>query len=258
MTLSRRFSPYSRLAMPTLAFAASVFSTQVLGSALPPIEKIKCQDKLSDTLKTWDSAEDWRRQADPVFNGRAFRTPTHKIGTWIEVQTSPSGLPEAYRTSSAEILHFSWDEKCAPSVETRAFNIPKDEKVFTDADLEKLLKSGKAGAIYVWYPGFDFSYMAYDEFKKAAAARHLDVTVVLGVEANAEEIAQREKTFKLHLDDRRLESVELLNRNLTLHFPNSIVYANGKLAKVNGLGAMDAKLYGSYMDEQLKALKGSK
>jgi hypothetical protein len=195
----------------------------------------------------------WHRQVDPSPDGKSFRASTKKFGVWVELHIFLKGI-EAIKISSGGTESVTWNQNCQEKKKVSTLSIQKNKNVFTDDDLESLIKKNEKGMLYIWSPGMVYSMDSYPVFKNAAAKLNLPLTVLMDPYFDEERGAKIAKDFKIPYMNRRVESVELLMRNISTHYPETLIYCNGKLSYQRIIGAMTPEVLEDEIKASLKAL----
>jgi hypothetical protein len=104
---------------------------------------------------------------------------------------------------------------------------------FSDDALRDLLRRNARGMIYVWSPGMPLSINGLAEARAAAQALRVSFTAVVA-DARPGEIDSLRQVPRLSslispADTRAMESVELVYRNATVHFPAVVLYRDGAM-----------------------------
>jgi hypothetical protein len=220
------------------------------------LSKTNCSLQVNQWVKKNRAEDHWRRQVDPTPNGISYRTNTEKFGVWLELHVSPSHI-QGVKIWSGGTEVYTWNEGCAKKVDLFQTKIEKKKNIFTDSDLSNLMKKNKKGMIYIWSPGMVYSMDYYSTFKFMASKLDLPLTVLMDPyfdEAEGKKIAVN---FKFPYMDRRVESVELLMRNIDTHYPETLVYSNGKLSDHRIVGVMTSDILEKEIAESLRFLKRS-
>ena len=134
---------------------------------------------------------------------------------------------------------------------------PLGKEFFTDTDLQKLVETEKQGVIFVWSPGMIYSMLEYPEMKSAVDSLGLKIITVMDPFVEKKIIQKTASSRKLPMSERRLEAVELLSRNMTQHYPASIVFSQGKLANDTIIGALSAASFRQRIIEDLKSIESA-
>lgn len=233
----------------SLAFVIAVVVPAPAAGALPrtPLaelrEKHPCRVPIDTLLADWAPRPFWEEVVTSASGARAFRTQGEQLGTMIELTLHDDGEAEATRLTARTALTTSWnpiDCMARVSLDTYAASKPA-HPAFTDEDLKAVLASHPKGVIYAWSPHMHLSLKALPGLRAAAAKLGLKIVPVL--DPSAEPSFSRESAGKGGLaakDLRRIESVELLGRGMTLHYPTLLVFSGGKLSRRMIAGFRDA------------------
>lgn len=168
----------------------------------------------------------WRRLAPyPVPRDAS---PTDSIGVWLERWHMPDGTTELRRVSASvtEVTTIGVDECTLRSTtHRRTYDVATMTNAFTDERLRDLLKATHDGMIYVWSPGMPLSVSGLAQAKAAADSLGVAFTAVVADARSGElEASGVATTYQ-----RTLNSLELVYRNATVHYPTAIFYRHGRL-----------------------------
>lgn len=174
----------------------------------------------------WQATGQWRALAPYPVAREA--TPTARVGVWVERSHPDNGVTEYRHVSASETTVATLDaDGCLQAVaeHRRTFNDDALRNAFTDTTLDSLLQVHTRGMVYVWSPRMPLSISGLAEARAAAGRLGIAFTAVL-----AENDPDAATTPGATPDDqRRLESVELVYRNSTIHYPSALFYADGRI-----------------------------
>ena len=180
----------------------------------------------ADFERSWGGSGAWRLISPYPVPREA--SPTGSIGVWLERWRMPNGTTELRRVSAAvtdvTILDASG---CASQQVThrRTFDPSAMAKAFTDGSLREIVARNRAGIIYVWSPGMPLSITGLNEAK--AAAKSLDVAFT-AVVADARPL-ELEHSGVDTAYQHSLNSIDLVYRDATIHYPSILFYRDGSL-----------------------------
>ena len=200
--------------------------------ALNALNRSRCSSQGLRLLDEWKASRDWIRGLTDLDGGKFFKTPTSQLGTWVEMAVYPDQSTELRRVSPETVIHVAWSSACEPHVETQPVDMGSQsaKSSFTDADLQKLQKEQASALIYVWSPQMPLSLRGYAEAKKVAEKHRLRFLPVLDPSASAEESGQEARRLRMPASAlKRVNSIELAERGVTLHYPATVVFHRGKL-----------------------------
>ena len=220
----------------------------------PFLSEVKCRAPIAAWLESKGAINKWRRQVDPSPGARSFRSPTSQFGNWVEVHTFVDGQADGYLISTEHSEEINWKKNCVATISTSEKSESKNNH-FTDHDLALLMKENKAGIIYVWSPGMVYSMDFYPAFKAVAEKLKLPLTVLMDPYFDEAQAKKRAEEFKIPFMNRRVESVELLMRDIGTHYPETLVYSNGKLSDERIVGVMTSDVLEKEIKSSLKALR---
>lgn len=125
--------------------------------------------------------------------------------------------------------------------------------VFSDDDLEDLLRSRRAGGlIYVWSPHMPYSVKGLRDMAVLGARVGMPVTPLLDPYAETTLSVRVVQEAELPREAlRSLASPTLFARGATLHFPTLLVFAHGRLAEQMLPGYTSPAVYETFIEEQL-------
>lgn len=196
------------------------------------LSHIPCESAFFKTLEGWEVPAKWSETPGSDMSERVMHATTKSPGVSLDVKVK-NKRTIAYRNAPDSVIEVSWSEPaCVASIAYVPHHVPQN--AFTDADLKKLLAQSarhhSSGIIYFWSPHMNYSVTGVKEMKKIAHDMHLEVTFLLDPKAalNLNKQVQREQNFP-NAYMRTVESRELLDRHIMLHFPSMVLYSNGKL-----------------------------
>jgi hypothetical protein len=200
--------------------AAASGATPVAGDAR------SCGDALRALATRWGGTGAWRTLAPYPVPREA--SPTDSAGVWLERWTLSGGSIELRRVSAVETRVARVDGAgCAVSLGTfrRTYDRAAMVQGFTDDALRDLLQRNARGMIYVWSPGMPLSIRGLAEARAAAGTLGVAFTAVM---ADARDGAI-DSLVVTREDARSMESVELVYRNATVHYPALVLYRDGRM-----------------------------
>lgn len=255
-------------------FLAMIWSSAALANFLPSgVKPPLCDQQVQSHLQTIFSpgtSPHWSRVVDPDFETTAYRVSTH-IGEWYELHVSEGKAPQLLTFSPESTHQISWNEKDCHKDDLaqkplQIFSQEKDPEAlaFTDADLKKLLSSGKKGMIYMWSPHMVYSVEQSENYAAVARKKKMEFTAVLDPMVPVAEAAAAMKTQKKAVvgsrriasvsDLRKLNSIDLYMREATLHFPTVFVYKNGKIHPHRIIGVLTPQGLSNAVDQWLEEI----
>lgn len=215
-----------------------------------------CKAAVTNTADSWGSANDWRFAGPDVDGAKAFRTPTKTVGEWIEVKFLPDNTIQASRLTPHTLTESRWAAKdCKPEVRTQAR--PLDEKKmdagFSDEKLAKILKKTKQGLVYAWSPSMQLSIRGVNEVRKVAKDLKMDLVVVVDPAARKDDVAAVIKKNKWPANyNQRMVSIELVMRNMPMHYPSLLVFKKGRFVSNVFPGYEAPELLKPYLTSKLE------
>lgn len=239
-------------------FFSFYISFTAAAAALPALPESykECASVYPALLEQLGSKNEWIRQVDPQPDSKLFRSPTEKIGQWVEMHFQDGGKTHLRFFSPTEVKEFVAVGTSCKIQETKAerpgyLKSAMGKKNFTDKDLEKVLASKQKTLIYVWSPRMVYSLEFLGTFRKVAAKKGFQFIAVMdpNVPLTMAKLAAAKARISLRQDrmlasvDKKfqdasihLASVELSMRNGMIHYPTSFVVANGKISNFRILG----------------------
>lgn len=204
--------------------------------------------------RQWQTRTPARLQPSTTSGEQVRHVPTATLGAWVVEATGPAGVSMT-RVSSDRITRVSWTPPaCHARTEERS-RPRAAHPAFSDDDLSALIGSGR-GVIYVWSPHMPLSVDTMTSLAAAARGLRLAVTLLLDPAADpgfAARIAA-ERTLPaaaLQVAD----SVELQFRDVLVHAPTAIAYADGRIVGSAYPGGHTADEYAAYFRRVLAATR---
>ncbi len=205
-----------------------VFTTFALGANWPARERGSrtCVAAQTSLERAWRGTGAWRRISPyPVARDAS---PTDTIGVWLERWTNPDGGVELRRVSASLTVTAALGEpRCVYRLVShrRTFDSTAMAKAFTDDKLRALVERTRDGIIYVWSPGMPLSVSGLIEAKAAADSLGIAFTAVVADARPLELEHSSVDTAYQH----SLNSLDLVYRAATIHYPSILFYGGGKL-----------------------------
>lgn len=208
----------------TIVVAASAIRPTV--GAARPIAPTNCASTQTELERQWGGTGEWKRMAP--FPVPREASPTDSIGVWLERWQMADGTTEIRRVSASVTMVAVLDATgCAIHTvqHLRTFDPTAIARALTDDRLRDLVRRTGDGMIYVWSPGMPLSILGIAEAKAAADSLGVAFTAVV---ADAHDADLR----SLGVDSayqQTLNSLELVYRDATIHYPSVIFYRAGAL-----------------------------
>lgn len=220
--------------------------------------KKEVYQKLGDKLKN----QAWvpvsiSEPKSPVYYGMTFRdSRTRTVYKMWTASYKTHFTEEVYGKPGTKV---SWDyeKDCKPvqvsfQPKKSNFRVPAG---YTDAELFTDVKKNKWGAIYVWTPYMPLSAKGLKNIKRAVASKGGTLKVLLDPKASKEEARKWiAKGYATESDLNYASSVELLSRDLRLHFPVVYLYKNGFISNRSYIGYKEAPMYEAWIDQEFSKL----
>ena len=206
----------------------------------------KCNSQLASTLEKLGSQNKWIKQAPTETGNTVFRSPTAQFGHWLEVVIKADGQPSVFSIQKDTVTVFEYENLCTEkSKVAQGMNFSQrttDKRKstwFDDSDLKKIITKSQKGLIYVWSPEMVYSAKYYKYFRDAAKKLKIDFKSVLDPRCQMNDVEKAISDFGVDATDVKLNSVELYMRNLTVHYPTTLVYGYGQLSDMPIVGVME-------------------
>jgi hypothetical protein len=123
---------------------------------------------------------------------------------------------------------------------------------FSDEALRQVVRKNEKGVIFSWSPHMPLSIKAYFDLQTAAGRLGLKVFPVL--DADADPVSSIEVVKKHQIETsalRRMQSIELYQRGMAIHFPSILVFSGGKIRGDIIPGAKQEDLYETLIKREL-------
>lgn len=242
-----------------IALLTSVSVT--LGAGVdPPYLKHPCSSQSKKLITDWgvDASALWRGQPGHSPAVTRARTPTQKIGVWVEITNEGADRPLIVESLGAEEVRVLFDpsQNCSSTIQVQEVRpLEKTDGLFTDKDLSQLIESGEPGIIYTWSPDFVYSMQAHDAFMKISKRIDTKVTTVRDPRTPDSQLQSRTKNYTVNPKDPKIESYELLLRNVSLHYPKVLVFNKKKLSTKELTGVYSDEHWEKLVKAEIEALK---
>jgi hypothetical protein len=228
--------------------AALVLSAATVGAvsaqeALPGA----CAEAVTRQLRAWHATGPPRDERHAGMRHWA----TSALGTWVTEVRTPT-IVALLRVSPEQLTRLEWTDDCVAQPEEWPRPAAASPR-FTDADLQGLLTSGRAGLVYVWSPHLPLSVDGYAQAVAAARVRGLTVHPVLA--PGADRAFARASLARGALPDdalRTADSIELWFRDVHLHAPSVLVFARGRIVGDAWPGFHTDGEYGEFIERALR------
>ena len=205
----------------------------------------KCNGSLLEVLTKLGSKNKWEKQAPTKTGVEVFRTPTSEFGHWLEIVIDADGLPSVFSIKKSIVMSHEFNSTCQDKLGLKPgmdFSLRTSDKSkstwFGDADLKKLMLKSNEGLIYVWSPEMTYSAQYYKYFRDVAKKLNLTFTPILDPRSQILDVEKAISNFGIAPTDVKLNSVELYMRNLTVHYPTTLIYKDGQLSNLPIVGVM--------------------
>jgi len=187
-----------------------------------------CATAIEAQLTDWGATAEVLKSPGGPQGGDVYRIATGERGVWLTYH-QPSDLPSGsvFRTDPYETVRLDFQADCAVrrTVSTRT-PVPG---AFTDEDLSTLVERHGRLVVYLWSPHLPLSVDGYHEIKAAAEAESFAFVAVVDAGASRSLTRTVGAAQGVPEDARRpLGAVELLFRDIAVHSPSILVFADGQ------------------------------
>jgi hypothetical protein len=226
-----------------------------LGVPTPSYHAAGCSAAPDSIESEWHRRGAWRRLS-PYPTAREA-APTDSIGVWLERWTLENGNVQLrhVRANETSVVTLSPDRcRASSTVHRRSFESGDSANQFTDADLSKLLRATDSGMIYIWSPRMPLSIRGLGEARGAARRLGISLTALA-----ADALPSEVHGARVPADGKRLvESLELMYRGATLHYPTVLFFKHSALAGLAIPGYKEHTTYEQLYRETLVGEPASK
>ncbi|MBC8086202.1 MAG: hypothetical protein H7Z40_02990 [Phycisphaerae bacterium] len=210
----------------------------------------RCTDAANAIAAEWGVRNEWRALAPYPFPREA--SPTATMGVWVERLHLDDGRVELRRVSASRTDVASIDAaSCVASRRSHVRSFPASlvENSLTDSRLDSLVRINQRGMIYVWSPRMPLSVSGLEQARRAARELGVSFTAVVAETNNAELASVTvDSSFTW-----RMESLELLYRNATIHYPTALFYNAGRIVDGAFPGYKNVATYVMFAERQFGA-----
>lgn len=250
------FAPISLLVAGVLS-AAAVFAVRPFGpdGSARGLKGERCSDQVAALGDEWGITNEWRALAPVPVPHEA--SPTSRIGTWVERSPGDASQLEMRRVSAGLTEVATIDAASCTVTRSkfvRVFNTDSLRNAFTDEQLAVTVSANRRGMIYVWSPRMPLSVKGLETARASAAKLGIAFTAVVA-ETNDAELRSLAVDSR---DTQRMESIELVYRNATIHYPAAVFYADGKIIDGAFPGYKETDTYVRYAREQFASAQSLK
>jgi hypothetical protein len=220
------------------------------------IKKHQCHDEINNLLKEWGSSKDQWHGILASDGGLIYARPTSMFAVWIEYQQKGNS-PRFSKITPGNITNITFNEKCEKLLEIiGSKEIPRTPtNTVDDKKLFAILNKDVTGLIYSWTPHMSLSLAGLKTMQEVAVELKMPLTVLLDSQSGNEiKLAQdRLKQEKIDLPTILVaSSMDLYYRRTQIHYPNLLVFKNGRI--VDGMlpGLASKKQYIDFINEQVR------
>lgn len=216
-------------------------------SALFAVASMRCADAANAISAAWGVHGEWRALAP--YPAPREASPTATVGVWVERTHLDDGRTELRRVSASQTDVVTLDAaSCVASRRThlRSFPALSRQNALTDSRLDTLVRANQRGMIYVWSPRMPLSVGGIEQARRAALELGIAFTAVVA-ETNEAELStlQVDASFTT-----RMESLELVYRNATIHYPTALFYSAGRIIDGAFPGYKNVATYVKFAERQ--------
>lgn len=220
------------------------------------IDKNQCHKEIKSLLSEWNASSDKWRAILASEGTLLYNKPTNMLSVWIEFQQKDART-QFSRITPGNITNIVFNEKCEKLLDVVATDkVPKaPDNVVDDKKLFSILNKDLTGLVYSWSPHMNLSVKGLKAIQAIAAEQKLPLTVLMDSQSASElELAKKilDKE-KIKLDKILIgSSMELYYRRTNIHYPNLIVFKNGRIVDgmLPGLAGHDQ--YTDFIKAQVK------
>lgn len=216
-----------------LVFMTVMMSLNSLAGLPGKLSTIACIGDIEKVVKKANSTDKWFRTVDPQENVFAYRTPTSKLGIWVEIQSFPN--PYVFIYDSKKTRVYQWNAKTCETMinsDVKPLEFLNNKKAtFTDEALKKLVEAEKKSMIYIWSPTMVYSVKEMSVFRQVAKELGLNFIPILDYADSAKEAQNVINNYQTGIKVEKFRSVELYMREGTNHFPSTFIVGHNKISK---------------------------
>jgi hypothetical protein len=164
-----------------------------------------------------------------------FRSsPTAKVQQeWSVSKTALSFLTRDLKANKVKKVTVSRSDCKVAVVEEKLERKPAGEVVFSDYDLYGLTDDRALTLVYTWSPAMPLSFLEMAEIISAAKKLNARLVILLDPFATPEDIAKVKISVKVDSAwIRKWDSDELRIRGFGLHYPSTVLLAQGKISRI--------------------------
>lgn len=184
----------------------------------------------------------------------SFRTPTQQFGVWLEIQRHPGAAPILMRLTENGTTHVEFAKAdCAPTLSVLPGTLRHEPLPWLgDVELEAMMKKNPKGILYLWSPRYAHSLTAFTELKAAAEKVGVPVFSAMDPASPADLTKSTSAKAKAQgLDSKTFSAMELFARNVSGHYPKTIVFHQGLIAGQPIVGANSTEFYAQAIQNRL-------
>lgn len=205
----------------------------------------QCQSALEVLFKKHQVVSVWQQTAPLRVETELFRAETKNFGTWVELELRQKNPARLRVLNKHYTTQYIFNDGCSYSMVEKKHpqSFRKDD--LTDEKLHKIVQSPKGAMIYLWSPRMVYSVKESRVFKQVADQLGLEFFSVVDSSAGKNLLNTFDLKLYPHLKSQKDQSLELLMRGATVHYPSVLISKNKKLSNF--------PIVGVYKEDLLKA-----
>jgi len=211
-----------------------------------------CRDAITQELDSYNTRHEWRQYANNRYSDKVYRSPTHAIGYWMEVQIRQGKVEKILRVTPEQIDNLTVQSNCNIKTKTRERSLDEVRMAaaFTDQDLQNFIDSNpQGGLILAWSPNMPLSQQMIKNTQKVAESKGIALTLVVDPHASDQTIAKAVADNHLINASRKIESLELIFQGMTTHYPSLLSFNNGEISSPVVPGVVVEPLVKNFVEE---------
>jgi hypothetical protein len=223
-------------------------------------DSLPCRDEVGRLVSSWKSLEEWSPILGSDTQVLGWHTPGKDLGTRISVsKNGPEAVEIVLDTETDRFEAKVSKRACEPEVSIYKQASPERSKYlkyFGTPELKRLLERNSQGVIFAWSPHMPLSLKALDELRNACKKAGLPIEIVMDPMADASDAKRSAAKYKIPVTGlQRLESLDLIQRDLGQHYPSVLVFSKGRLNVRALKGHKTEEDYLIYIQETLERLR---
>ena len=243
-----------------LCFAQSGFAIDEQWFHDNLLQSHNCKNAIMAELAQWQTQHQWRRYAKNRFSDDIYRSPTQRIGYWIEVQRRQHGQIKILRVTPEQIDTLKFNSRCEVAKKTVKRNLDQQKMAvaFTDLDLENFIDSNpEGGLILAWSPNMPLSQQMIVNTRKVAEKNNIPLVLVVDPHADEALVDKVVAENNLVNASRKIESLELIFQGMTTHYPSLLSIKDKRISSPVVPGVVIEPLVKQFVNEHIMELKNT-